>query len=254
MPPPCARSGRPPPLPPTSGAISCTSRPAVNALRQVLGDGRDEGDLAVHRRIRGRSRPSRMRSRSVSITERSPSASRPSRRADEHRHAGDHLRGGGELLRAAPARARASSSRSCFSSCFCSSRSFWSRRGSSSGGILRRPADSRSAASSCPTCRERGLAGDRLDAADARGDGALGDDLEEPDLAGGVEVRAAAELGGEVADADDADAVAVLLAEQRHRPALERGAADPSRRGSTTMFACTCSLTRSSTSSRPRCP
>ena len=70
---------------------------------------------------------------------------------------------------------------------------------------------------------ERGVARHRLDAAHARGDGALGDHLEEPDLPRRVEVGAAAQLGGEVADPDDAHAVAVLLAEERHGPALERG-------------------------------
>ena len=39
-------------------------------------------------------------------------------------------------------------------------------------------------------------------------------------------VRAAAQLGGEVADADDAHAVAILLAEQRHRLVLVDGDVD----------------------------
>ena len=39
-------------------------------------------------------------------------------------------------------------------------------------------------------------------------------------------MRAAAQLGGEVADADDAHAVAVLLAEERHRLVLVDGDVD----------------------------
>ena len=39
-------------------------------------------------------------------------------------------------------------------------------------------------------------------------------------------MRAAAQLGGEVADADDAHAVAVLLAEKRHRLVLVDGDVD----------------------------
>ena len=46
--------------------------------------------------------------------------------------------------------------------------------------------------------------------------------LKSPISAGGVEVRPAAQLGREVPDADHPDAVAVLLAEERHGAALER--------------------------------
>src|SRR5262249_44314237 len=49
------------------------------------------------------------------------------------------------------------------------------------------------------------LAGDGLEPADAGRDGALRRDLEESDLTGGVEMRAATELGGEVTDPDDPD-------------------------------------------------
>ena len=69
---------------------------------------------------------------------------------------------------------------------------------------------------------QRRAPGDRLETADAGRDGALGRDLEEPDLAGRVEVRAPAELGREVADPDDPDVVPVLLAEERHRAHPER--------------------------------
>ena len=61
---------------------------------------------------------------------------------------------------------------------------------------------------------KRGLAGDGLDAAGAGGDGHLGDDLDDADLAGGGHVRAAAEFLGIAADVDDADALAVFVAEE----------------------------------------
>ena len=66
------------------------------------------------------------------------------------------------------------------------------------------------------------LAGQGLDAADAGGDRALGHDAEQRDVAGAADVGAAAQLdrvGAAVrrlAHRDDADLVAVLLAEQRH--------------------------------------
>lgn len=63
--------------------------------------------------------------------------------------------------------------------------------------------------------RERAGAGDGFDAAGSAGYCGFADELEETDFAGGGGVRAAAELGGEVADADDADEVAVLFAEER---------------------------------------
>ncbi len=69
-------------------------------------------------------------------------------------------------------------------------------------------------------------AGDGFDAADAGGDGAFADELDEADFAGGGGVRAAAELGGEVADLDDADLVAVLFAEERHGVVLVDGDVD----------------------------
>src|SRR5207249_5058266 len=69
---------------------------------------------------------------------------------------------------------------------------------------------------------ERRGTGDGLDPPDARGHRALRRDLEEADFAGAAEVRAAAQLGREVTDLDHADAIAVLLAEQRHRAGLER--------------------------------
>jgi hypothetical protein len=64
--------------------------------------------------------------------------------------------------------------------------------------------------------RERGLAGDGFDAPDAGGDAGLADDLAQADVAGALHVGAAAEFGGEVADAEHAHVVAVFLAEQGH--------------------------------------
>ena len=57
----------------------------------------------------------------------------------------------------------------------------------------------------------------RLDTAHAGADRRLAEQLDQAELAGAVHVRAAAQLAGVVADLDDADLVAVLLAEQRHR-------------------------------------
>ena len=65
-------------------------------------------------------------------------------------------------------------------------------------------------------------AGQRLDAAHARGDAALGLDEEEADLAGVAHVGAAAELEAEAGHVDHAHALAVLLAEERHRAGGDR--------------------------------
>src|SRR6185312_10575655 len=76
-------------------------------------------------------------------------------------------------------------------------------------------------------------AGQRLDAAHAGGDGALRDDLEEADIAGAADMRAAAQLDREGlermavhvglgAHGDDAHLVAVFLAEERQRAGLDR--------------------------------
>src|SRR5581483_7243666 len=62
---------------------------------------------------------------------------------------------------------------------------------------------------------ERALAGRGLDAADAGRDAALGIDLEESDVAGARDVRAAAEFA-RGADVEHAHLVAVLLAEEHH--------------------------------------
>ena len=69
--------------------------------------------------------------------------------------------------------------------------------------------------------RERARARDRLDAPDAGRDAAFGDDLEEADVAGARDVRAAAKLA-RGADVEHAHLVAVLLAEEHHRAELLR--------------------------------
>ena len=56
-----------------------------------------------------------------------------------------------------------------------------------------------------------------LDPADARADGAFGQEDERPDLGGGSHVRPSAELRREAGDLDYAHDVAVLLAEEHHR-------------------------------------
>ena len=63
---------------------------------------------------------------------------------------------------------------------------------------------------------------DGFDPARAGADGALREDRERPDLGGRAHVRAAAELARDALDLDDADDVAVLLAEQHHRAELAR--------------------------------
>ena len=73
---------------------------------------------------------------------------------------------------------------------------------------------------------QRAFAGHGLEPAHAAGDAAFFQNLDQADLAGRGGVRAAAQLGGEVADADDAHAVAVLLAEERHRVVLVDGDID----------------------------
>ena len=59
------------------------------------------------------------------------------------------------------------------------------------------------------------LTGDGFDATGAGGDGHLGDDFDKADFAGGADVGAAAELAAVTADIDDADELAVFVAEER---------------------------------------
>src|SRR5690606_21950981 len=69
---------------------------------------------------------------------------------------------------------------------------------------------------------ERALPRHGLDAPDARCNAALGDDLEETDIARAAHVRAAAELGREVAEPEHPHAIAVLVAEERERAGGDR--------------------------------
>src|SRR6266542_2873000 len=66
-----------------------------------------------------------------------------------------------------------------------------------------------------------GLAGHRLDPADASADAGIADDPEQADLRRAVHVGAAAQLGGEVTERDDPDVVAVLVAEERDGAAAD---------------------------------
>ena len=69
---------------------------------------------------------------------------------------------------------------------------------------------------------ERALARHGLDAAHAGRDAALADDLEQADVARPPDVRAAAELGREIAELEHAHLVAVLVAEERERTGSDR--------------------------------
>ena len=70
---------------------------------------------------------------------------------------------------------------------------------------------------------QRAFSGDGLHPPHARRHAAFFQNLDQSDLAGRRRVRAAAEFGREVADLDDADFVAILLAEQRHGVILVDG-------------------------------
>ena len=67
-----------------------------------------------------------------------------------------------------------------------------------------------------PVIAEDTLSGDGLDPADAGGNAAFRKDLEGADVAGVLNVCAAAEFHGEITHRDHADDVAVFFAEQRH--------------------------------------
>ena len=69
---------------------------------------------------------------------------------------------------------------------------------------------------------ERAFAGDRLDAAHARGNRTFVDDFADADIAGAADVRASAKLLAEIGDGDDAHFIAVFFAEQRHRAGGQR--------------------------------
>src|SRR5690606_1598553 len=69
---------------------------------------------------------------------------------------------------------------------------------------------------------ERALPGHGLDAPNTGRNPALGGDLEQADVARAPHVRAAAQLGREVAEPEHAHAVAVLVAEERDRAGRDR--------------------------------
>ena len=69
---------------------------------------------------------------------------------------------------------------------------------------------------------QRPSPGQRLDAANSRSHAAFADDLEQADVAGARNMRAAAQFGRKVAHLQYAHVIAVLLAEQRHRTELDR--------------------------------
>src|SRR5690606_34075003 len=68
---------------------------------------------------------------------------------------------------------------------------------------------------------QRAFARHGLDTADAGGNAAFRNDLEETDIAGAADVGAAAQLGGELAELEHPYRIAVLLAEQRHGAAVD---------------------------------
>ena len=70
--------------------------------------------------------------------------------------------------------------------------------------------------------RERAAAGERLHPPHTRGERSIGDDLEDADVAGAVDVASAAEFARPVAGGDDAHHVAVFFAEHRYGAALLR--------------------------------
>ena len=73
---------------------------------------------------------------------------------------------------------------------------------------------------------QRLFSGDGFDAAHAAGDASLFQNLDESDFAGGRDVRAAAEFGGEIGDLEHAHLFAVLFAEERHGVVLVDGNVD----------------------------
>src|SRR3990170_268196 len=186
----------------------------LQAFAEVLGDGRDQVDLAVHGRAEADYAGAHPLAQGVHHRAQPFGVEAVDARR-EHGHPRDGLRGGSQLLRPVLREARLELLHLFLELLLLveelleAPRQLERRDLEEAGRLAQRRL-------LLPHVPERGMAGDGLDAADARGDGALGDNLEEADLAGGLEVRAAAELGGEIPDADDAHSVAVLLAEQRH--------------------------------------
>ena len=96
-------------------------------------------------------------------------------------------------------------------------------------------------------------AGQRLDPAHPRGDRRLADDLEQADVAGAADMRAAAQLDREgplvvtrAAHRDDPHLIAIFLAEQRQRPFGDRAVRASAERVRTALLARMRSLTSAS--------
>ena len=200
----------------------------LEALGEVLGDGRHEVRPCRPPRSPRRPRPSPAGRAACRRPRGARRRSRPSTRPAMTAHA-VHLTA--EATRSS-ARERASTTlqllRAASRAARCSSSSFRSRWGTSSGLILRRSAACRRAAPAGDGL-ERGGARDGLDPAHAGRDGALRGDLKKTELPRALEMRAAAELRGEVADLDDPHALAVLLAEEGEGAQPRAPRRDPSR-------------------------
>ena len=224
LPPASAKSGRPPPPPPTIGASCLTTWPAgtffvrsgvtPTTIETLPSDGRGEDDDAALDLV------------AMLVDERAQAVLvEAADLARDQLHAGDFddvvVRAG----RAPPGASAAfifacCSSRASrlFSSCSAPTRATSSpgRALSAAGQAARARRDG--AGTPCSDSRPVIASMRRTPAATPLSD----DDGEEADVAGGADVRAAAQLQAEARDRHDAHLVAVLLAEQRHRAGRDR--------------------------------
>ncbi len=126
--------------------------------------------------------------------------------------------GAGDRRRGADFMRESSSSRRSFfssSSCDCS----LARRAAAGVEAVARAGDLFGEASDFIIAAEFGEgaeAADGFESADAGGDAGFAEELQQADFAGGGAMGASAKLGGEVADFDDADAVAIFFAKEGH--------------------------------------
>ena len=230
LPPARAIDGRPPPPPPTIGPIALitadASRPSSTASGVMLATSCTRSpSRAPSTTADG---PSAPRRRSASSSSESPSVpagasatstlSRPRSAAP----AVSAARSGPPPLPPPPPPARAA-----FSSSRTRSLSVATASGSCSGGVRSAAAASLRDAVGAPQRAQRLGPGDRLDPAHALADRRLAHDRERADGGRRAHVRAAAQLHRIARDVDDADDVAVLLAEQHRR--AERRAPRPAR-------------------------
>ena len=216
LPPACAKSGRPPPLPPTCPATLPTSSPALTLRDLVRGDARDERDL-----VRGVDRRQHDDGRLQFVLE------LVHRVAQRARVGAIDLRG--DSFTPAMSRAPAERSVPCpLASLFLSARfsfSSWRMRSSASAHlglhVIARAAhetrDFLHELIGVLDVFERAFGRDGFDAPHARGHAAFAHDLEHADVARARDVRAAAELHREIAHAQHAHVFLVFLAEQRDR-------------------------------------